>query len=129
MSALKEKWEEVMRKGGGEYLHNILAENAVFHSPLVHTPQAGREKAYQYLNAASKTFENTGFQYVREIIDGKQIMLEFVAEIDGIHINGIDIIAWNDEGKISDFKVFIRPLKAINMISGKMAEQLEKLSE
>lgn len=109
-------------------LRPLLADDATFHSPVVHTPQEGIELTLGYLNAADKVLGNDSFRYVRMIVDGDNAMLEFTAELDGIHINGIDIIHWNSDGLIDDFKVMVRPLKAINMLWKMMANQLEKQS-
>ena len=112
--------------GGGDpqALKALLAEDAAFHSPVVHTPQEGRDKVFTYLHAASHVLGGDDFRYVREIVDGDQACLEFATELDGIHINGVDIIRWNDDGKIIDFKVMVRPLKAINKVWEKMAAML-----
>ncbi len=104
----------------------MLAEDAVFHSPVVHTPQQGKAKTAAYLMAADSVFSDSKFRYVRTIAEGDHAMLEFTSEIDGIHINGVDIITWNADGLITDFKVMVRPLKAINKIWEMMAAQLEK---
>jgi hypothetical protein len=118
-------WHAYMAGGGDpQSLRNLLAEDAVFHSPVVHTPQEGRDKVFAYLHAASHVLGGDNFRYLREIVDGDQAMLEFQSELDGIRINGVDIITWNDEGKISDFKVMVRPLKAINKVWEKMGEML-----
>jgi hypothetical protein len=91
---------------------------------VVHTPQVGKAIVMAYLVAASHVLGNDEFHYVRELVDGNDMMLEFVTEIDGITINGVDIIRWGDDGKISDFKVMVRPLKAINKLWEMMAAQL-----
>jgi hypothetical protein len=118
-------WHAYMAGGGDpEALKALLAADAVFHSPVVHTPQAGRDKVFAYLHAASHVLGGDDFRYLREIVDGDQAMLEFQTELDGIQINGVDIIRWNEDGKISDFKVMIRPLKAINKVWEKMGEML-----
>lgn len=109
-----------------ETLRPLLAQDATFHSPVVHTPQEGIELTLGYLSAADTVFGNGSFHYVRMIVDGDNAMLEFTAELDGIHINGIDIMHWNAAGEIDDFKVMVRPLKAINMLWKMMAGQLEK---
>ncbi|WP_226016236.1 nuclear transport factor 2 family protein [Novosphingobium sp. FKTRR1] len=106
-------------------LEELIAPDAVFHSPVVHTPQAGREKVLMYLTAAGKVFGNDTFRYVREVIDGPEVVLEFTAEMDGIKVNGIDMIRFDLEGRIVDFKVMVRPLKAINKVWEMMAVQLE----
>ena len=118
-------WHAYMEGGGDtQALRDMLAEDAVFHSPVVHSPQAGRDKVFAYLHAASHVLGGDDFRYEREIVDGDQAMLEFATTLDGIHINGVDIITWNDDGKISDFKVMVRPLKAINKVWEKMGEML-----
>lgn len=118
-------WHAYMAGGGDpQALKELLAEDAVFHSPVVHTPQEGRDKVFAYLHAASHVLGGENFRYLREIVDGDQAMLEFASELDGIQINGVDIIRWDDEGKINDFKVMVRPLKAINKVWEKMAAML-----
>ncbi len=118
-------WHAYMADGGDpRALRDLLAEDAVFHSAVVHSPQAGRDKVFAYLHAASHVLGGENFRYLREIVDGDQAMLEFQSELDGIQINGVDIIRWNDDGKIADFKVMVRPLKAINKVWEKMAEML-----
>ncbi|MBW8297760.1 nuclear transport factor 2 family protein [Sphingopyxis sp.] len=118
-------WHAYMEGGGdSQTLRDMLAEDAVFHSPVVHSPQAGRDKVFAYLHAASHVLGGDDFRYEREIIDGDQAMLEFATTLDGIHINGVDIIRWNNDGKIIDFKVMVRPLKAINKVWEKMGEML-----
>lgn len=120
------RWHAYMQGGSDPaLLSDLLADDAVFHSPVVHTPQAGKAKVMAYLVAASHVLGNDSFRYVRELVDGDEMMLEFVTELDGISINGVDIIRLNGEGKISDFKVMVRPLKAINKVWEMMAAQLE----
>lgn len=118
-------WHAYMAGGGdAQALKNLLAEDAVFHSPVVHTPQQGRDKVFAYLHAASHVLGGDAFRYEREIVDGDQAMLEFSTELEGVLINGVDIIRWNEDGKINDFKVMVRPLKAINKVWEKMAAML-----
>ena len=124
-------WHRVMAAGNQpQDLAEILADDAVFHSPVVHSPQVGKAKVIAYLAAAGQVFGAPGghanFRYVRELVDGPEACLEFVAEIDGIMINGIDLITFDAEGKIRDFKVMVRPLKAINKLWELMATQLQK---
>ena len=101
-----------------------MREDAVFHSPVVHTPQVGRPIVVAYLSAAGQTLGNDSFTYVREVVDGDTAVLEFTTEMDGIHVNGIDMITFDDEGMIKDFKVMVRPLKAINKVWEMMGAQL-----
>lgn len=105
----------------------MLADDVVFHSPVVHTPQRGKEITFQYLASAEKVLGGEDFVYVREFDLGDRAVLEFETKIDGIYIDGIDMISWNEAGQITDFKVMVRPLQAINMLHAKMKEMLERL--
>ncbi|HYD81670.1 MAG TPA: nuclear transport factor 2 family protein [Paucimonas sp.] len=118
-------WHELVRSRDSKGLRAILADDVVFHSPVVHTPQAGKEITFQYLFAAFHVFFNDSFRYVREVTGERDAVLEFQVEIDGVGVNGVDMITWNEEGKIAEFKVMIRPLKAINLIHQKMAAMLQ----
>ncbi|WP_173205390.1 nuclear transport factor 2 family protein [Sphingopyxis sp. BSNA05] len=122
-------WHDHFEDKGGSGLADQIAEDAVFHSPVVHTPQSGKPMVVAYLSAADVVLANDSFRYVREIVDESQnmAMLEFELELDGIQVNGVDIISWNDDGKIQDFKVMVRPLKAINKVWEEMGKMLEKM--
>lgn len=121
-----DRWHAYMESGSDPALLDaMLADDAVFHSPVVHTPQVGKSVVMAYLVAASHTLGNHSFHYVRELVDGDEMVLEFVTEMDGITVNGVDIIRWNDAGQITDFKVMVRPLKAINKVWEMMAAQLQ----
>jgi len=118
-------WHRVVETRDAAGLNALLAENAVFHSPVVHTRQVGKAITHRYLTAAFGVLFNESFRYVREIVADHNAALEFVVEIDGISVNGVDLIAWDDDGRIADFKVMLRPLKAINLIHQKMAAMLQ----
>ena len=118
-------WHRLVRDHDPSALDSLLAEDAVFYSPVVHSPQRGRALTAGYLRAAFQVFFNPTFRYVREIVGTSDAMLEFETEIDGIIVNGVDIIKWNQSGQIVEFKVMIRPLKAINLIHQRMAAMLE----
>jgi hypothetical protein len=120
-----ETWHRLVRTQDPSGLDALLAEDAVFHSPVVHAPQRGKKLTAMYLSAAFRVFFNPTFRYVREIVGTSDAMLEFETEIDGILVNGVDVIRWNDAGQIVDFKVMLRPLKAINLIHQKMAATLQ----
>lgn len=120
------KWHEFVQSHDVTKLDQLLAEDVVFHSPVVHTPQLGKAVTSLYLKAAMQVLGGPGFQYVREVWSETDAVLEFVKEIDGITINGVDLIRWNTDGKIIDFKVMVRPLKAVNMLHQKMAEMLKR---
>ncbi|QYJ07308.1 nuclear transport factor 2 family protein [Qipengyuania flava] len=122
------RWHEVIENGSTpEELAGIIHEDAVFHSPVVHTPQEGRAIVVAYLSAAGNTLGNDSFQYLRELVDGENAMLEFQTEMDGIHVNGIDLIRFDEDGMITDFKVMVRPLKAVNKVWEQMGAMLEKM--
>lgn len=119
-------WHAYMESGGdAALLSALLADDAVFHSPVVHTPQEGKAKVMLYLLSAAKVLGNDSFRYVREVAQDHDVLLEFTSEIDGIHINGIDLIRFNEAGQIQDFKVMVRPLKAVNKLWEMMAAQLQ----
>ena len=120
-----ENWHKVMVSGDVSTLPDLLHEDAIFHSPVVHTPQMGKAKVMMYLTAATSVFDDTQFTYTREIFGDGQAMLEFTSVVDGIEINGVDIITWDEGGKITDFKVMVRPVKAVNKLWEKMGEMLE----
>ncbi|HTT11427.1 MAG TPA: nuclear transport factor 2 family protein [Burkholderiaceae bacterium] len=119
-------WHRLVGTRNASGLNDLLAEDAVFHSPVVHTPQRGRALTALYLSAAFEVLSGERFRYVREIVGASDALLEFETEIDGIAINGVDLIKWNEAGKITDFKVMIRPLKAINLVHQRMAAMLER---
>jgi hypothetical protein len=118
-------WHQVARTCDVAGLDALLAENATFYSPVVHTPQVGKAITKKYLAAAFQVFFNESFRYVRELRGDHDAVLEFELELEGIKVNGVDLIKWNDEGKIVEFKVMLRPLKAVNLIHQKMGGQLE----
>ena len=119
------KWHAYMASGGNlTLLSAMIADDAVFHSPVVHTPQAGKAKVMAYLGAAAQVLGGGRFVYVRELVDGNQVLLEFTDQLDGIHVNGIDLITFDDAGMIKDFKVMVRPMKAMNKLWEMMGTQL-----
>ena len=118
-------WHDLVASRNAKGLDALLADNVVFHSPVVHTPQVGKAVTMHYLAAAFHVFFNMTFKYVREVSGPHDAVLEFQVDIDGIAVNGVDMLKWDDEGKIVEFKVLIRPLKAINLIHQKMAAMLQ----
>jgi hypothetical protein len=118
-------WHNIVETRDAQGLDALLADEAVFHSPVVHTPQVGKSITKKYLTAAFHVFFNDSFRYVRELRDERDAVLEFEVQLDGITVNGVDMIKWNDAGKITEFKVMLRPLKAVNLIHQKMAQILQ----
>ena len=121
-----DKWHEIVRTRDASTLTELLSDDAILYSPVVHTPQIGKAITSKYLAAAIHVFGNESFRYVREMVGNIEAVLEFETEIDGIMVNGVDMIRWNSEGKITEFKVMVRPLKAINLIHQKMGEILQR---
>lgn len=130
------KWHDHIK---GEFpggFDELLADDVIFYSPIVFSPQKGKDLTTLYLMAAGNTFggdqsrdgtlQESSFKYTKEVLDGNQAILEFETQIDGKYVNGVDIITFNSEGKISEFKVMIRPLQAVNIIHEKMQEILKQ---
>jgi hypothetical protein len=122
-----ELWHQILEQRQPERLAEILAEDCVFFSPVVHKPQAGRELTQLYLTAALQVF-NDSFHYVKEVVTDKHAVLEFQCDLDGIVVNGVDIMTFDDQGKISEFKVMVRPLKAVNELHARMKAMLEQFA-
>jgi len=118
------RWHQLVESCDLEGIPALLADEVVFHSPVVHTPQRGKKIASLYLQAAFRVFDCRHFRYLREVVGPRDAVLEFLVVIDGIEVNGADMISWNEEGLITDFKVMLRPLQAIKLIHQKMAELL-----
>ena len=122
------KWHEVIESDDLEMLDEIIADDAVFSSPVVFKPMQGKEITMMYLHAAGQSFNMEKFKYTKEIHDDMNSVLEFETYIDDISVNGVDMIEWNEDGKICNFKVMIRPFKAVQKVQEKMIEALESLS-
>jgi hypothetical protein len=129
MNAFLKNWHQFMETKNPKILDELLANEVIFYSPIVWAPQEGKQITKLYLMAALEVFggENADFTYVKQVVDNNQFILEFNTIIDGITVNGVDMIEVNDDGKIISFKVMVRPLKAINKVHEKMGEMLEKL--
>ena len=121
MGGTIERWHEAARARDPAALDALLADDAVFLSPVVHTPQRGKAITTRYLAAALEVLGNSDFRYIEQWVGPSSAVLEFTTVIDGIEVNGVDIIGWNAEGRIDRFKVMIRPLKAIEVVRQRMA--------
>ena len=133
-----ELWHEHLRgeiEGG---LDTLLSDDCVFYSPIVFSPQKGKALTKMYLMAAGSTFSEgdkskavgqpeSKFKYSKEVASGNTIVLEFETEIQGKYVNGVDIITFNEDDQITEFKVMIRPLQAVNMMHAQMKAMLEKM--
>lgn len=135
-----EKWHQIVKTKDISLYDEFLSEDVVFYSPVVFTPQKGIDLTKAYLMAAGGVFsdknesskeeedkKDSAFRYVKEIVGDKNAILEFESELNGKYVNGIDLISWNEEGKITEFKVFIRPLQAVNALHEMMGKMLERM--
>lgn len=130
MSTLKglDTWHAFVENKNHQNLSDFIEENAVLYSPIVFKPIEGSFMVGMYLMAAAEIIANNNFKYVREVYDDENAMLEFQTEINGITVEGIDMIKFTNEGKLKEIKVMIRPLKAVNIVHQKMGEYLQKMN-
>ena len=122
-----EKWHEIVESGESEKLSDLIDNDCIFFSPVVFSPQEGKELTIKYLSAAALVFGDESFKYTKEIVNENNACLDFELELDGIKINGVDLISWNEENKINEFKVLIRPLKGVQLIHQLMGGTLDKI--
>lgn len=123
-----EGWHRFLDGSLPDGLDDLLADDVVFYSPVVFTPQRGKDVTKLYLTAAGETFGGNGtFHYTKEVVSGRHAVLEFEAEVDGKHVNGVDIITCDDDARICEFRVMLRPLQAVNAVHQRMAQMLEAM--
>ncbi len=122
-----ERWHALIAARDPSQLAALLAEDVVFYSPVLHTPQRGKQLTTMYLTGAFHVLLNEHFRYVHELTADGSAMLEFESKLDEIYINGVDLIRFDASGKITEFKVMVRPLKGIQTLQAKMRELLERL--
>ena len=120
------RWHEHVERGDPALLEALIAEDCVFQSPAVHSPQIGKAITLKYLRAAMVVLNNESFRYLDEWVREDKAVLEFEAEVDGLIVNGVDMIWWNEAGQITRFKVMVRPLKALNALVARMAAELQR---
>ena len=118
------RWHKMVHARNFDALDGWLADDAVFQSPAVHAPQTGRPLVKKYLVAAAHVLMNESFHYVGEWFGERSAVLEFEATLDGLFINGVDIIHWDEHGRVLRFKVMVRPLKALQTVVPLMASRL-----
>ena len=108
-------------------LDELLADDVVFYSPIVYTPQRGKDVTTMYLLAAKQTLGSPDFRYTKQVTAGDTAVLEFETTLDGKYVNGVDIIRCDDSGRIVEFRVMIRPLQAVNAVHEQMRAMLESM--
>lgn len=120
-------WHAYMAAPTRESLGALLADHVVFVSPALHTPQEGKALTMKYLTAASEVLGGPAFRYVGEWRAERSAVLEFECALEGgIQVNGVDMIEWDEHGRITRFKVMLRPLKALNAVVAAMGAALAK---
>ncbi len=128
MNSGLERWHQVVASRDAAALQTLLADDVVFHSPVVHTPQVGKAITAKYLEAALHTLNTPDFKYLATCSSGNMSVLEFETKLDGVTVNGVDLITWTDDGtQIKSFKVMVRPLKAVNAVHQAMGRMLQRL--
>lgn len=130
MPAALAEWHRIVNERQPQGLHTLLADDVVFWSPVVHTPQRGKAITQAYLTAALHVLGTEHFRYLREVVGTDGVcgaVLEFETELTGIKVNGVDMIQWNDQGQITDFKVMVRPLKAVQAVHEQMGRLLAEM--
>src|SRR3954449_13162645 len=120
------RWHEALESSDPSRLRELIAEDAVFRSPAVHTPQVGRDLVAAYL-AGAMVVLGPQLTYHDEWVREHDAVLRFTTVVDDRQVEGVDLITWDDEGVIVSFTVMIRPLKALNAVVTRMAEELGKL--
>jgi len=135
------RWHAFIRGELSGGLDELLDDDVVFYSPIVFTPQRGKQITSLYLQAAARTFAGRhatgsaiddpaeGFSYTKTVLGQNLAVLEFETTMEGKYVNGVDIIRCNDEGRIIEFRVMIRPLQAVNLVHRQMAAMLESMTE
>jgi len=139
-----ERWHQHLRGELPGGLDELLHDDVVFYSPIVFTPQVGKAVTKLYLEAAGQTLPGDpaddggpssssgggggGFRYTKKVLSGDVAVLEFETTVEGKYVNGVDIIRCDDEGRIVEFRVMIRPLQAVNLVHRQMAAMLESMA-
>lgn len=122
MTSGLDRWHEVVDRRDAALLSDLLVADAVFVSPVMHRPVEGREGVMLYLSGALHVLGvGSDFRYVRQVVQGDTAVLEFETRVDGLEVNGVDMIRFDDAGQITEFKVMLRPLSAIHAVRDRMA--------
>lgn len=129
IDAVISRWHAHLTGESAEGLDGLLADDVVFYSPIVYTPQRGKDITTIYLTAAKQTLGAGDFRYTKQVTAGDTAVLEFETTLDGKYVNGVDIIRCDDSGRIVEFRVMIRPLQAVNAVHEQMRAMLESMQQ
>lgn len=119
-------WHTFLRTGDVDILERMLADDCVFESPVMHTPSLGKAKTREYMIAAQKLVGSPDLEFVQEFDMGDRAVVEFSVDLNGVTINGVDLIKWNEQGQVTHFKVMVRPLKAMQAMSDAMMAMMQR---
>ncbi len=129
MSEVLVQWHNVVKNQDTSILKGLLHPDCIFYSPLLYKPQEGRVLTSMYLKAAARMFGKAEyFKYIKEVEQGRSAVLEFNARFEEIEVDGVDILTWDEHGKITEFKVMIRPFRAIEKVGEMMMSELQDIS-
>ncbi len=117
-------WHTLVAAQDPSGLPTLLADDVVLLSPMLHTPQVGREQAVKYLSAVFRVFAGNGFSYVRELSGPREAVLEFEVTLEDVLVNGVDMVRFDEAGRITELKVMVRPLQALKLLHRKLAAVL-----
>jgi hypothetical protein len=129
IDAVIDRWHAHLTGESAEGLDDLLADEVVFYSPIVFTPQRGKDITTMYLTAAKQTLGAGDFRYTKQVLAADTAVLEFETTLEGKYVNGVDIIRCDDSGRIVEFRVMIRPLQAVNAVHEQMRAMLESLQQ
>jgi hypothetical protein len=121
-----ERWHDFVANPSGEILQEIFADNIRFHSPFVWKPKEGKEAAVVLIMTVSEVFEDFG--YIRQLVAGNHLALEFEARIGDLNLRGIDLMELDADGRVVDFEVMVRPANGLQALGMEMAKKLMQKS-
>jgi hypothetical protein len=121
-----ERWHDFVANPSAQILEEILADGVKFHSPFVWKPKEGKEAAVVLLTTVAEVFQ--GFGYIRQLVAGNHLALEFEARVGDLNLRGIDLMELDADGKIIDFEVMVRPANGLQALGMEMAKRLMQKS-
>jgi SnoaL-like domain len=127
---LSDDFRAVVENGRVDQATELFREDAIFRSPILFKPYQGRERVLKVLQAAERVLGSGGsFRYVHQLEDRQDrvAVLEFVTEVDGKHVEGIDKLTFDEEGRITELKVMLRPASGLQAVGARMAQELPRV--
>jgi len=118
-------WHDLLARNAMEELDPLLSDRIVFRSPVAHTPYPGRAAIKLVLKTVNTVFQNFTYHRSFATADGLGVVLEFSAEVDGKALKGIDMLRFDQAGKIEEFEVMVRPMSGLQALGAAMGAKLE----